>query len=533
MKSVRYAFVVLSVVAPSLVLAQGPDSVQVAFQGVAYPAYVALFGPRFELGENVGPLPLIAVEGDGTTSAAVPEQGCDPLVNGGEVAGNIAFVLRGNCPFTTKVQNAAAAGAVAVIVYNDDRVPPNDESLDIMNGECTAAQGCSVPAAFISRFSGLNIIGSGQLGANATIIPIRVTTPTPTPTAGRLDTGVVDTAIFDSGYIGDAPSAATAPGFRFNGEQGLFIGSLLVGRNGVVVGDPYGMTPEFVTAEPVTPVTPPAPFDIGFRTRLRTPADIGVTVTVNAFARTGDPYVFYDLTLQNFSSATIDGIYAGLFADLDIGTFNMNVGGFDAQNNVLYASDASAMSANVFGLSAVTFDTVSGYTLVTDGSATESSLWQALTTAGTAITEPQDVRAVVGLGPYDLAANSSRRLAFALLAGSDLSSVLASAQAARELYTQNVAVEATTPEGTFVLESAYPNPVASRATIGFELPTAQDVRVAVYDVLGREVAVLTEGVRQAGAQTVEFDVSSLPSGVYIYRLSAGSTQLTQTMTVVR
>ena len=57
--------------------------------------------------------------------------------------------------------------------------------------------------------------------------------------------------------------------------------------------------------------------------------------------------------------------------------------------------------------------------------------------------------------------------------------------------------------------------------------------MTVYDVLGREVAVLVDGVRQAGPQTVEFDASSLPSGMYFYRLSAGATQLTQTLTVVR
>ena len=138
---------------------------------------------------------------------------------------------------------------------------------------------------------------------------------------------------------------------------------------------------------------------------------------------------------------------------------------------------------------------------------------------------------MTGVGPFNVAAGQTASAAFAFIGGSDLADLIANAAAARALV--DVAAEETTPEGTFVLESAYPNPVASRATIGFELPTAQDVRVTVYDVLGREIAVLAEGVRQAGPQTVEFDVSSLPSGVYIYRLSAGATQLTQTLTVVR
>jgi hypothetical protein len=59
-------------------------------------------------------------------------------------------------------------------------------------------------------------------------------------------------------------------------------------------------------------------------------------------------------------------------------------------------------------------------------------------------------------------------------------------------------------------------------TIKYEMPRSSDVRLCVYDMLGREVAVLVHERMGAGIHTVKFEASSLPSGVYFYRLQAGS-----------
>ncbi len=55
----------------------------------------------------------------------------------------------------------------------------------------------------------------------------------------------------------------------------------------------------------------------------------------------------------------------------------------------------------------------------------------------------------------------------------------------------------------------------------------------VYDVLGREVATLVNEVKEPGTYTVEFNASSLASGVYFYRLTAGSYVATQKMILMR
>lgn len=88
--------------------------------------------------------------------------------------------------------------------------------------------------------------------------------------------------------------------------------------------------------------------------------------------------------------------------------------------------------------------------------------------------------------------------------------------------------------GAFRLMQNYPNPFASATTAEYALERAAVVRVSVLDAVGREVAVLEEGARGAGAHTVDFDAAGLASGTYIVRLEAdGETVATRTMTLAK
>ena len=73
----------------------------------------------------------------------------------------------------------------------------------------------------------------------------------------------------------------------------------------------------------------------------------------------------------------------------------------------------------------------------------------------------------------------------------------------------------------FDLSQNYPNPFNPTTTIKYELPKSSEVTLSVYDVLGREVAVLVNEGRNAGVHEVKFDGSGFASGVYFYRLRAG------------
>jgi hypothetical protein len=73
----------------------------------------------------------------------------------------------------------------------------------------------------------------------------------------------------------------------------------------------------------------------------------------------------------------------------------------------------------------------------------------------------------------------------------------------------------------FALEQNWPNPFNPKTVVSCQLSVASRVRLVVYDVLGREVATLLDGVMATGRYDVPFDAAGLSSGVYVYRLTAG------------
>jgi minor extracellular serine protease Vpr len=85
----------------------------------------------------------------------------------------------------------------------------------------------------------------------------------------------------------------------------------------------------------------------------------------------------------------------------------------------------------------------------------------------------------------------------------------------------------------FALLPNYPNPFNPATIIPFTLPRAADVNVAVFDILGRQIARLAEGVHPAGTHEVRFDAGELPSGMYMVRLQSGSQVSTRMMVLVR
>jgi hypothetical protein len=79
----------------------------------------------------------------------------------------------------------------------------------------------------------------------------------------------------------------------------------------------------------------------------------------------------------------------------------------------------------------------------------------------------------------------------------------------------------------------YPNPFNGISEIGFRIPEGAWVKLSVCDVLGREVATLVNETRPAGFYQVRFNSGDLPSGMYLYRLTAGSRTETRKMVLSR
>jgi len=92
--------------------------------------------------------------------------------------------------------------------------------------------------------------------------------------------------------------------------------------------------------------------------------------------------------------------------------------------------------------------------------------------------------------------------------------------------------ELGTPK-TYVLGQNYPNPFNPVTTIEYSIPLSSHVTLKVYDMLGKEVAEIVNKVQNTGTYIVNWDASGFSSGIYFYRLSAGSFVETKKMILTK
>uniref|UniRef100_A0A832G8B1 T9SS type A sorting domain-containing protein n=1 Tax=Ignavibacterium album TaxID=591197 RepID=A0A832G8B1_9BACT len=85
----------------------------------------------------------------------------------------------------------------------------------------------------------------------------------------------------------------------------------------------------------------------------------------------------------------------------------------------------------------------------------------------------------------------------------------------------------------FSLDQNYPNPFNPTTKISWQSPVSSWQTLKVYDILGNEVATLVDEEKPAGSYEVVFDASSLSSGNYFYKLSAGGLNFTRKMTLIK
>ncbi|MBE0569984.1 MAG: T9SS type A sorting domain-containing protein [Ignavibacteriaceae bacterium] len=157
----------------------------------------------------------------------------------------------------------------------------------------------------------------------------------------------------------------------------------------------------------------------------------------------------------------------------------------------------------------------------------------------------RDIRGVGSAGPFTLVKNQEVEVLIGYeidrsttpLGG--ITAVRAISDAVQDFYENNfgypiVSVEDEPPVvSNFKLEQNYPNPFNPSTVISYQLPVTGDVILKVYDVLGNEIATLVNEEKQPGVYEVEFDASSLASGMYLYKLQAGSFTNTKKMILMK
>jgi hypothetical protein len=86
---------------------------------------------------------------------------------------------------------------------------------------------------------------------------------------------------------------------------------------------------------------------------------------------------------------------------------------------------------------------------------------------------------------------------------------------------------------TFSISQNYPNPFNAQTTIQYSLPKQSLVSIDIFDILGRKVEMLAEGIKPAGEHQAIWDASGRSSGIYFFRIRAGDMVETKRMVLIK
>jgi hypothetical protein len=112
-------------------------------------------------------------------------------------------------------------------------------------------------------------------------------------------------------------------------------------------------------------------------------------------------------------------------------------------------------------------------------------------------------------------------IGYAVVKGNDLNEIRNNSNTAKNRFNV-IGIEqiSTIVPEKFALYQNYPNPFNPSTTIKFDLAKRDDVKIKIFDIIGREVVILHSGMLDAGRYKVNFDATNLSSGVYFYRLES-------------
>jgi serine protease len=286
--------------------------------------------------------------------------------------------------------------------------------------------------------------------------------------------------------------------------------------------------------------------DGSFRDNL-SPSPIGVTTHHKAYAWSSPgnrKFVIVEYVVKNTTGSPINNMYVGVISDWDVtsATYGKDKSDQDVSRKMgyVYCTNTNgqyvgikvltATPFNHYGIDNVTgggggidptagtpeFDTQEKYTVLS------TSRPQSGNTAPTG----NDVMSCVSSGPFTVAAGDSIKVAFALLAGDNLSQLQTSADNAQVLYDGLTNVVNSPVTNEFGLNN-YPNPSSGESYVQFFLERSANVELKMFNTMGQEIVTVTSGQVQAGKQEFLLDVSKLNNGIYFYQLNVDGKITTQ------
>ncbi|MDZ4701131.1 MAG: M36 family metallopeptidase [Rhodothermales bacterium] len=528
----------------------------------------AAFGPALNLTGVSGAI-VVADDGSGTTS-----DGCGSLINAAAIAGNIALIDRGTCSFVTKARNAQVAGATAVVIVNNVATP----AVITLGNDGTGGD-IIIPSGMISLADGAVIKAAIPVNGTA-----RSNTTNPPARDSDFDNGIIvhEYAHGISNRLTGGPSQSTClANFLVNGQVdgeqmgegwsdyfALMLTDLNADNRGIgtyaVFQPPSGGGIRPFLYSTSTAINPSTYATINSPT-ITVPHGVGTVWATMLWDMTRalidqhgfDPDLYKGdggnnlaiqlvtdgMKLQPCNPGFVDGRDAILAADavLTRGENTCSIWTAFAKRGLGYSADQGAFFTRFDGTEAFDLPPLCGLiaevdALLSNGTldnGQHNSLLSKLLQVQEKIAEGQTNVAINVLNAFISEVNElvtegvltaaqgqtlidGAAAVIVQLGGSAPVSKLAEAPAEMSL-----SLQADLPK-EFAIEQNYPNPFNPTTRIRFALPEATVVRLYVYDVMGREVERLVEGNMQAGYHEVSFGNDQLPSGIYFYRIEAGT-----------
>ncbi|MGB9561377.1 MAG: T9SS type A sorting domain-containing protein, partial [bacterium] len=350
-----------------------------------------------------------------------------------------------------------------------------------------------------------------------------------------------------SGYFDPTVNSPQGNGFRYprsSTSSYMFGGEFLLGLdyNNVITGE-YGTSSEWIPTSAITVLTPGSFADQELHYSFVDPVSM-IGVNSVAYAWSSHPrndFAILEFTLTNISSNTYSNIYTGYYIDWDID--------YDSSTQSWYDKGAY-VGANVW---AYMYDSKTppvlpayvglvGLTSGARGSMVDNAIHVYPDSMGWAdsvkynfmagrfnisnASTPKDWSMIIANGPFTLPPNSTFKVAYAVVAGDNLSDFQSNASQARTTYGIMTSITEKNVVESFYVSYAYPNPFNSKTAIEIDSKRDDIVQVNIYDILGRSVYGGSKRI-SAGKNRFVWDGkdyygNELPSGVYLIKLKSGN-----------
>lgn len=278
---------------------------------------------------------------------------------------------------------------------------------------------------------------------------------------------------------------------------------------------------------------------------------IGLKILAKGLAyntATDDKYVIMEYEIANTGSLDLENIYTGLFTDWDLDESSANATQYDAANKLAYVYAKKNASYPYAGVKLLKLAAPAAYyplsyqvpgNFLSDNYFTIAEKYKTLTSGvqanglGHDVSNGYDVMFTVGSGPYTIPKSGSIKVVYAFVAGDSRDDLIAVSDAAQTKYLDLQKQVTKVVPSEYVLQQNYPNAAKTYTYLPIDLPEKTPLEITIYNIDGRKVSSIVNGVFEAGSYRFYVDTSRFPNGIYTYSVNASNFKKAKKMVVAR